>query len=61
MVGYIDYHELGLTIVIDFEVEQDEMSRANPPVHLTRELWVRLKIQDLFFVIAFILTVSTVC
>lgn len=24
----------------DFEVEQDEMSRANPPVHLTRELWV---------------------
>lgn len=26
--------------MIDFEVEQDEMSRANPPVHLTRELWV---------------------
>jgi hypothetical protein len=25
---------------LDFEVEQDEMSRANPPVHLTRELWV---------------------
>ncbi|KAL1969263.1 hypothetical protein VTN77DRAFT_9455 [Rasamsonia byssochlamydoides] len=24
----------------NFEVEQDEMSRANPPVHLTRELWV---------------------
>lgn len=24
----------------DFEVEQDEMSRANPPVYLTRELWV---------------------
>ncbi|KAJ5466988.1 hypothetical protein N7475_004740 [Penicillium sp. IBT 31633x] len=23
----------------NFEVEQDEMSRANPPVHLTRELW----------------------
>ena len=28
--------------VADFEVEQDEMSRANPPVYLTRELWVRL-------------------
>lgn len=26
---------------LDLEVEQDEMSRANPPVHLTRELWVR--------------------
>lgn len=25
---------------LDLEVEQDEMSRANPPVHLTRELWV---------------------
>ena len=25
----------------DFEVEKDEMSRANPPVFLTRELWVR--------------------
>jgi hypothetical protein len=24
----------------NFEVEQDEMSRANPPVHLTRELWI---------------------
>lgn len=24
----------------DFEVEQDEMSRADPPVFLTRELWV---------------------
>ena len=24
----------------DFEVEQDEMSRAVPPVYLTRELWV---------------------
>ncbi|KAJ5388191.1 hypothetical protein N7509_010732 [Penicillium cosmopolitanum] len=23
----------------NFEVEQDEMSRANPPIHLTRELW----------------------
>lgn len=23
----------------NFEVEQDEMARANPPVHLTRELW----------------------
>ncbi|KAI9368793.1 hypothetical protein BJX61DRAFT_546190 [Aspergillus egyptiacus] len=23
----------------NFEVEQDEMSRASPPVHLTRELW----------------------
>ncbi|OKL59153.1 hypothetical protein UA08_05958 [Talaromyces atroroseus] len=23
-----------------FEVEQDEMSRANPPIYLTRELWV---------------------
>lgn len=23
----------------NFEVEQDEMSRANPPVYLTRELW----------------------
>lgn len=23
-----------------FEVEQDEMARANPPVNLTRELWV---------------------
>ncbi|KAJ6008300.1 hypothetical protein N7540_012276 [Penicillium herquei] len=28
----------------NFEVEQDEMSRANPPVHLTRELWVRSSI-----------------
>ena len=26
----------------DFEVEQDEMSRADPPVFLTRELWVSL-------------------
>ncbi|KAJ6105401.1 hypothetical protein N7512_008918 [Penicillium capsulatum] len=26
-------------VMLDFEVEQDEMSRANPPVHLTRELW----------------------
>lgn len=25
----------------DFEVEQDEMSRANPPVDLTPDLWVR--------------------
>ncbi|KAH2667964.1 hypothetical protein KXW25_002641 [Aspergillus fumigatus] len=23
----------------NFEVEQDEMARANPPIHLTRELW----------------------
>ncbi|KAL2828585.1 hypothetical protein BJY01DRAFT_228337 [Aspergillus pseudoustus] len=23
----------------NFEVEQDEMSRASPPIHLTRELW----------------------
>lgn len=29
-------------MVPDFEVEQDEMSRAVPPVHLTRELWVRI-------------------
>lgn len=28
--------------VTDFEVEQDEMSRASPPVHLTRELWVSI-------------------
>lgn len=25
----------------DFEVEQDEMSRANPPVDMTPELWVQ--------------------
>lgn len=28
----------------DFEVEQDEMSRANPPVDLTPELWVSASI-----------------
>lgn len=27
-------------IILDFEVEQDEMSRANPPVNLTPELWL---------------------
>lgn len=34
--------------MIDFEVEQDEMSRANPPVHLTRELWVSQTLQNVF-------------
>lgn len=29
-----------LISIPDFEVEQDEMSRANPPVDLTPDLWV---------------------
>jgi len=33
------YDQRALDFHLNFEVEQDEMSRANPPVHLTRELW----------------------
>lgn len=35
-----------LTTMTDFEVEQDEMSRANPPVDLTPDLWVRADVTD---------------
>ncbi|KKZ59966.1 hypothetical protein EMCG_00806 [[Emmonsia] crescens] len=42
-LGKLD-EEPGIGELIDctsnFEVEQDEMSRANPPVHLTPELWL---------------------
>lgn len=32
--------EFGANMTTDYEVEADEMSRANPPVSLTPELWL---------------------